>query len=147
MCHRTVVKDRVHTEQLAERLASRGLRPTAQREHVYRVLLQHRDHPTAEQVFMRAKKSMPDISMATVYNCLEALAKCGLLKEVNVDRFAMRYCPNMEEHWHFRCDKCGEVFDIDVPPAKLRPEMPKGFQPTAFEISVRGACPNCAKNS
>ena len=139
------MKDRVHSEQLGERLAGRGLRPTAQREHVYRVMLQERDHPTAEQVFMRAKKGMPDISMATVYNCLDALVKCGLVKEVNVDRFAMRYCPNMEEHWHFRCDTCGEVFDIDVPPAKLRPEMPKGFQPTAYEISVRGACPNCAK--
>jgi len=108
-------------------------------------MLQERDHPTAEQVFMRAKKGMPDISMATVYNCLDALVKCGLVKEVNVDRFAMRYCPNMEEHWHFRCDTCGEVFDIDVPPAKLRPEMPNFKQQTAYEISVRGACPNCAK--
>jgi Fur family peroxide stress response transcriptional regulator len=144
--HRTFVKGRVNTEHLGERLVSRGLRPTVQREHVYRVLLQHRDHPTAEQVFMRAKKSMPEISMATVYNCLETFAKCGLVREVNVDRFAMRYCPNMEEHWHFRCDTCGEVFDIDVPPAKLRPEMPKGFQPIAFEISVRGACPKCANS-
>lgn len=135
------------SEQLGERLAARGLRPTVQREHVYRVLLEERDHPTAEQVFMRAKKGMPDISMATVYNCLDALVKCGLVKEVNVDRAAMRYCPNMQEHWHFRCDTCGEVYDIDLPASRPRPEMkfPKGFQPSVYEMSVRGTCPNCAK--
>ncbi|MCI0748212.1 MAG: transcriptional repressor [Verrucomicrobia subdivision 3 bacterium] len=137
------------SEQLGERLAARGLRPTVQREHVYRVLLQDRDHPTAEQVFMRAKKGMPDISMATVYNCLDALVKCGLVKEVNVDRAAMRYCPNMHEHWHFRCDNCGAVYDIDLPPSRLRLELkvPKGFQPKTYEISMRGACPNCAQDN
>ena len=136
-------------EQLGEQLAARGLRPTVQREHVYRVLLQDRDHPTAEQVFMRAKKSMPEISMATVYNCLDALVKCGLVKAVNVERTAMRYCPNMHEHYHFRCDECGTVFDIDAPAGRSRPElkMPKGFQATAYEISVRGACPKCAQSN
>src|SRR5881397_120291 len=135
--------------RINERLATSGFRFTPQREHVYRVLLGERDHPTAEQVFMRAKKGMPDISMATVYNCLDTLVKCGLVKEVNVDRAAMRYCPNMREHWHFRCDMCGGVYDIDLPASRPRPEVkfPKGFQPIAYEISVRGACPNCAKEN
>ena len=40
---------------------------------------------------MRAKKGLPDISMATVYNCLDALVKCRLVREVNLDRTARRY--------------------------------------------------------
>src|SRR2546430_17168938 len=72
--------------RINERLATSGLRLTPQREHVYTVLMGERDHPTAEQVFMRAKKGMPDISMATVYNCLDALVKCRLVREVNLDR-------------------------------------------------------------
>ena len=67
---------------LNERLAARGFRSTSQRQHVYGVLAGHRDHPTAEQVFMRAKKGMPEISMATVYNCLDTLVKSGLVREV-----------------------------------------------------------------
>ena len=51
---------------LDERLARGGFRFTPQREHVYAVLLRKRDHPTAEQVFIRAKRDMPEISMATV---------------------------------------------------------------------------------
>ena len=71
---------------ITERLATSGLRLTPQREHVYNVLIEERDHPTAEQVFLRAKKDMPDISMATVYNCLDALVRSGLVKQVNLDR-------------------------------------------------------------
>jgi Fur family peroxide stress response transcriptional regulator len=129
---------------LNERLAARGFRSTCQRQHVYEVLAVQRDHPTAEQVFMRAKKGMPEISMATVYNCLDTLVKSGLVREVNVDPTAMRYCPNMEDHCHFYCDACGEVYDIsfDGTPGV---ELPKGFQASAYELAIHGACPKCAK--
>ena len=127
---------------ITERLAERGFRLTPQREHVYSVLMQERDHPTAEQLFLRAKNGMPEISMATVYNCLDALVKCRLVREVNLDRVAMRYCPNMREHFHFYCDTCGEVFDIDfTQTGQLK--IPKGFQATGYEISVHGSCPAC----
>jgi len=131
-----------------ERLAARGFRFTSQREHVYSVLLQERDHPTAEQIFFRAKKGMPDISMATVYNCLDTLVKAGLVREVNLDRVAMRYCPNMHEHCHFHCDECGGVFDIGLPPndgTVPGVELPKGYRVSRVEVSIRGACPKCAK--
>ena len=86
---------------LNQRLATSGFRFTPQRQHVYDVLMQKRDHPTVEEVFIRAKTGMADISMATVYNCLDALVKCGLIRHVNLDRGATRYCPNMKEHCHF----------------------------------------------
>jgi Fur family transcriptional regulator, peroxide stress response regulator len=72
------------SSEAIERLEARGMRFTPQREQVYHVLLGERDHPTAEQVFMRSKKSMPEISMATVYNCLDFLVKCNLVKQVNL---------------------------------------------------------------
>ena len=129
---------------LNERLVARGFRPTSQRHHVYEVLMEHLDHPTAEQVFMRAKKGMPEISMATVYNCLDTLVKSGLAREVNVDPTAMRYCPNMEDHCHFYCDECGGVYDIEFGGAHPGVELPKGFQASAYELSIHGACPKCA---
>src|SRR5258705_2196051 len=89
---------------LNERLATSGFRFTPQREHVYNVLLGERDHPTVEEVFIRAKQGMADISMATVYNCLDALLKCGLVRQVNLDRSATRYCPDMKQHCPFYCD-------------------------------------------
>jgi len=130
--------------RINERLATSGLRFTPQRERVYHVLLEERDHPTAEQVFMRTKKVMPDISMATVYNCLDALVKCGLVKQVNLDRGATRFCPNMHEHCHFYCESCGGVYDIDLTRQRPQVPMPRGFKATQLELSIRGLCPECA---
>ena len=133
---------------LNERLAARGFRSTSQREHVYRVLMHERDHPTAEQIFMRAKKEMPEISMATVYNCLDTLVKTGVVREVNVDPGAMRYCPNMQEHCHFYCDECAGVYDIEYAVnAPQGVELPKGFRASGYELAIHGACPKCAKNT
>jgi Fur family transcriptional regulator, peroxide stress response regulator len=131
-------------QDLNQRLAASGFRTTAQRELVYNLLLAQRDHPTAEKVFLRAKKAMPDISMATVYNCLETLVKAGLVREVIFDRGAMRYCPNMNDHFHFHCQVCGQIVDIDFESVKMGLQLPRGFQAGNYEILIHGTCPGCA---
>jgi Fe2+ or Zn2+ uptake regulation protein len=140
----TKVKTGTSEPQLNERLANGGFRFTQQRQGVYDVLLAKRDHPTAEEVFLRAKESVPDISMATVYNCLDALVKCGLAKQVKMDRGATRFCPNMHEHYHFHCETCGGVFDVDLTHQKLQLPLPKGFKATRFDLAAHGVCPDCA---
>jgi Fe2+ or Zn2+ uptake regulation protein len=126
---------------LTERLSTGGFRFTPQRQQVYDVLLHKRDHPTAEEVFIRAKKTMPEISHATVYNCLDALVKSGLARQVTLDRGATRFCPNMHEHCHFHCDTCGTVFDVDLPAQAMK--LPKGFKAEHFDIAIHGTCPDC----
>jgi Fur family peroxide stress response transcriptional regulator len=129
-----------------ERLATSGFRFTPQRQQVYNVLLEKRDHPTVEEVFIRSKHEMPDISMATVYNCLDALVQCGLVRQVNLERAATRYCPNMKEHSHFYCDECGGIYDVDFAAEgeRSRLQIPKGFKVKQFDISIRGVCRDCA---
>jgi len=130
--------------ELGERLATSGFRFTSQRRNVYDVLLQKLDHPTADDVFMRAKRQMPEISHATVYNCLAALVQCGLVRQVQLQRGATRFCPNMEEHCHYYCDKCGEVFDVALNDSTVVPS-PKGFKIDHYDIAVHGLCAECAK--
>lgn len=129
-----------------ERLATGGLRSTPQREHVYSMLLQKPDHPTAEEVFIRVKREMPDISLATVYNCLDALVRCGLVRQVTVERGAARFCPNMREHGHFCCDACGGVCDVELP-VKTSIPLPKGYRVDRFDVVIHGACPACGRQN
>lgn len=128
---------------LTERLATSGFRFTAQRRQVYDVLLQKLDHPTAEEVFVRAKRQMPDISHATVYNCLDTLVRAGLVRQVTLERGAARYCPNMQEHCHYFCDECGSVFDVPLPADTPSVPRPKGFKVDHYEIAVHGVCSAC----
>ena len=47
------------SNEFSARLNTGGFRFTPQRQQVYDVLLHKRDHPTAEEVFIRAKRAMP----------------------------------------------------------------------------------------
>lgn len=127
-------------------LSASGVRFTPQRRQVYEVLLSKRDHPTAEEVYLRAKSRMPEISLATVYNCLDTLVRASLVKQVNLNRTAARFCPNMNHHSHFHCDQCAEVFDIDGDAGTRRTagRLPRGFKLRHLEMSLHGLCPTCA---
>lgn len=133
-----------------ETISHSGHRPTPQRREVYDVLVEQRDHPTATEVFFRAKKRMPSISLATVYNCLETLVSCGLVKQVNFERDATRYCPNIEEHGHFVCEVCGRIRDVALAPGKRLERawsLPEGVTVRHSEITLRGTCAACRPKS
>jgi Fur family peroxide stress response transcriptional regulator len=126
---------------LAQRLANSGLRATPQRELVYRSLLNQRDHPTAEEVFARVKAEMPTISLATVYNCLETLVQCRLIRQVNHERSSTRYCPNLRPHAHFHDEETGEIHDVDLPLVfidQLKAMLPENFHASSVEITFLG---------
>jgi len=128
-------------EALDNALVTHGLRSTKQREHVFLVLLQKRDHPTADEIYARSKVGMDSISLATVYNCLETLVSCGLVKAVNYEREPTRYCPNLHEHAHFQDRSTGRVYDVDLPPElmeKLRDLLPQGFEADSIELYFHG---------
>lgn len=142
-----VAAENKNDRHLNERLATNGLRFTPQRRCVYDVLTGKRDHPTADEVFMRAKRTMPEISHATVYNCLDALVQSGLVRQVTLERGATRFCPNMEEHAHYYCAACGEVFDVMMSADTSSMPGPKGFQVDRYEIAVHGICASCASRA
>jgi Fur family peroxide stress response transcriptional regulator len=127
---------------LSEKLGQSGLRATRQRELVYDLILRQSDHPTADEVFARAKAELSSISLATVYNCLETLVRCDLVKQVNFEREPTRYCPNLKEHAHFHDVTTGRVYDVDLDSSVvsgLRRILPDGFQASSIDITFRGA--------
>ena len=100
-----------------------------------------RNHPTAEDVYHRAKKELPGISLATVYNGLEILVACGLIKQVHFERTSTRYCPNLKDHAHFQCEQTGQVFDVPLGRDAfhyLEEILPEGFSAKSISLSYTG---------
>jgi Fur family peroxide stress response transcriptional regulator len=119
-----------------------GLRMTRQRQEVYRILMQERNHPTANDVFMRIRETLPSVSLATVYNCLEALVQHGIIRQVNFDREPSRYCPNLDEHGHFHDESTGVIHDVRFKPGINLTDLldlPPGAVIKDIEITLRGA--------
>ena len=128
-------------DALTQKLSGSGLRNTPQREVVYAALLERRDHPTADEVYARVRPALPGISLATVYNCLETLVQCELVRAVNFERGLTRFCPNLHPHAHFHYNVSGATYDINLPAevlAQVKAILPAGYQVEDVEISFRG---------
>ena len=144
-----IVSSEKQLKRYEESIAQDGLRLTRQRKHVYGALLQRQDHPTAMEVFLRAKPEMESLSLATVYNVLETLAERGLVRKVHLDSGSTRYCANNAKHGHFTCTGCGAVMDLTLlPGAELEKlhHLPRGYTVTQQEVSLHGVCAACRKN-
>src|SRR5437867_4944344 len=86
---------------------------TPQRRVIAQVLEGEHVHLTAEEVFERARRLLPEISLATVYNTLNDLAAKGEVQQVAAGRGSTRYDPNTERrHHHLVCLRCGELHDV-----------------------------------
>jgi len=79
-----------------------GLRCTRQRQVLYEELAATAMHPTAEELHQSVRTREPGISLATVYNTLEAFCACGLANKLPAPdgRGPCRYDATTEDHAH-----------------------------------------------
>lgn len=125
----------------SQSLREKALRPTKQRACVYGIILEKRDHPTADDIYHRVRKYLPGTSFATVYNCLETLVGCGLIRQVNVDRSPTCYCPNLTPHAHFKCTNTGKIFDIQIDKktlSEIEALVPDGYESENIDLCFSG---------
>jgi Fur family transcriptional regulator, peroxide stress response regulator len=121
---------------------------TPQREAVYEVIRERHDHPTAADIFEAARKRLPGISYATVYNSLRYLKEAGLVHEISFGDSASRYDGVTQRHDHAICNHCGKLVDLDMPEAaKLMPAAARKsrFKPQSVHFTLRGVCPDCCE--
>lgn len=120
---------------------------TKQREVVLQVIIDAEEHPTANEVFDRAKQLLPSISFATVYNSLRYLKDAGHIAEISFGNGASRFDSMTSRHDHAICTKCGKLVDMELElPEELVQLAAKysRFQPESLELTLRGLCPECS---
>jgi Fur family peroxide stress response transcriptional regulator len=123
-----------------------GQKLTPQREAVFQVILNREDHPTASDIFEAARKRLPTISYATVYNSLRFLKEAGLVHEISFGDSASRYDRETERHDHAICNGCGKLVDFDLPQtAQLMQAAARKsrFKPESVHLTLRGLCADC----
>ena len=120
---------------------------TPQRRVVAEVLRGEHVHLSAETIHARARRRLPEISLATVYNTLNELVAMGELLEVSPGYGPKRYDPNVvDHHQHLVCLGCNDI--LDVHPAGeadlvLPPEDRHGYEVFDVDVVFRGHCPTC----
>ena len=125
-----------------------GSGSTKQRQAVLRVIRESEEHLTANEVFENARRILPGISFATVYNSLRFLKSEGLIGEIRFGTDAARYDRNLGRHDHAICDACGKLVDLELPVSasmlKKAAELSK-FKTNSIELILHGLCPECSE--
>lgn len=120
---------------------------TKQRQAVLRVVRESDKHLTAGEVFDDARRLLPGISFATVYNSLNYLKKEGLIGEIRFGTDAKLYDRKLMRHDHAICNSCGKLVDLEMPlPDGLLEEAANrsNFKAETIELTLRGLCPDCS---
>ena len=119
---------------------------TKQRKAVLQVIRESENHLTASEIYEAARRRLPSISYATVYNSLKYLKDAGLVNEISFGNGASRYDRETERHDHALCTRCGKLvdFDLTVTSDLVRAAVRQTrFQPQTIHLTLRGLCPDC----
>jgi Fur family peroxide stress response transcriptional regulator len=93
-----------------------GLKVTPQRVAVYKALIESKEHPSAEVLWRKLRKTLPNISLDTVNRTLLTLADIGAAFVVEGSGDVKRYDGGLENHQHFKCLKCKKIIDFHYKP-------------------------------
>ena len=121
-------------------------RETKQREAILNILKNTKSHPTADSVYEKVKEEIPNISKGTVYRNLKVLQEDELVTELNIGGTVSRYEAKQKSHYHFRCECCDRVFDVEEP---INTDLDKkvarrtGLKISYHQLEFRGLCHSC----
>ena len=140
----------MHTPtELTAAFRRRGLKVTAQRQCIFRILHDNEVHPTAEAVHAKALEEMPTISLRTVYQTLNDLVVMGEIQSLDLGTGSARFDANVDGHHHLVCDECGKVRDVYVDDQGLLISEggALGYTIKTTQIVFRGLCDECSNFS
>lgn len=125
-----------------------GLKVTPQRVAIYTELIKTNEHPSAEKLYGRVRRVLPNISLDTVNRTLLSLNEIGAAFVIEGSGDPKRYDGNLKTHQHFKCVKCRRIFnfhykgfdDIEVPAY-----ISREFTVLRKTVYLEGLCGSCQK--
>ncbi len=133
-------------EEIEKILKEKSIRLSYQRLKVLEYLAHNQHHPTVDEIFTDLVRSIPTLSKTTVYNTLKTLVEAGLTRLITIEDNETRYDIVVENHGHFKCECCGEIYNFAVDMDALASEELKDFKINDKNLYFKGICPKCLSN-
>jgi len=134
---------------LTTALQNAGMRITPQRVAICELLTASDEHPTAAMIFDELKPRFASLSLATVYNTLEALVGIGVVNELgHAGDDTVHYDADTEPHVNLACISCSRIIDIPsehVTHLDAEITSASGYKLLGARVLYYGLCPSCQK--
>ncbi|MBM3244718.1 MAG: transcriptional repressor [Candidatus Omnitrophica bacterium] len=125
-----------------------NLKITPQRTIIFDALVNDKGHPTADIVFRKVRKKIPNISFDTVSRTLLSFVDMGLLKVVEGYGRPKRFDTDLDSHHHFQCLKCNKIIDFcntGFDSLEIPKEIKSRFTVTGKKVVLEGLCDSCKR--
>jgi len=129
-------------------LAKQGLKSTSQREIILDEFLRCDSHLSTEDLYLRLKKTYPNIGYATVHRTLKLFSACGIAAERQFGDGQTRYelTSDEEHHDHLICTRCGTILEFENPEIERLQETvarKHNFNIERHRLEIYGICSKC----
>lgn len=138
-------KEELSKLKLKKILKDKGISPSVQRLKVYEYILSRRNHPSVDMIYDSIKDEIPTLSKTTVYNILKLFVKHNLIMPITIEGNELRFDSYIEQHVHFKCVKCGNIYDLDIDDEIFKKKDIDGNKILEHHIYLKGICKNCLK--
>jgi Fur family peroxide stress response transcriptional regulator len=125
------------------KLSSNNIKPSIQRIKIYEYLYNNKIHPTVDNIYLGLVNDIPTLSKTTVYNTLKLFIENNIATTVTIEDNEVRYDAFMDEHAHFKCDECGNIFDVEIDVKDLKFKKLNDFKVDKTNIYLNGKCKKC----
>ena len=137
------------TSTLTLALQQAGMRITPQRTAICELLTTSEEHPTAAMIYEDLKPRFPSMSLATVYNTLDALAEIGAINVLGqAGDDTVHYDADTEPHVNLACLSCNKIVDIPsehVSHLDAEITAASGYKLLGARVLYYGLCPDCQR--
>ncbi|MFV0586544.1 Fur family transcriptional regulator [Bacteroides reticulotermitis] len=128
-----------------DRLLKYNIKPSMQRIAIMEYLIEHRTHPSADEIYTALSPKMPTLSKTTVYNTLKLFAEHGAALMLTIDERNANFDADTSPHSHFFCKSCSHIYDLKAPEGVKQVEKQDmgGHEVTEIHYYYKGTCRNC----
>lgn len=130
-------------EELIEYLKKYHIKPSNIRIRVLKFLLMSQTHPTADDIYNSLIEEIPTLSKTSIYNTINLFLEKGIVNGLSLDQKELRYDTNTSFHGHFKCDKCGNIYDFPVTINFPTKDELKDFVINNKDVFFYGICKKC----
>jgi len=125
-------------------------RHSKQRQRILELLSGTETHPTANWLYDKLRNEFPNLSMGNVYRNLNILVEQGLIGRIDFGSTFDRFDANIDQHYHFICEKCGAIVDLELPvddELNERVNNLTNLKALRHNIQFYGICSKCEKKT